>query len=52
MAYACNSSYSGGRDKEDQGLKPALGKQFEDPILKTPIWKMAGRVAQVVRVPA
>jgi hypothetical protein len=23
MAYACNPSYSGGRDQKDQGLKPA-----------------------------
>jgi hypothetical protein len=26
VAHACNPSYSGGRDQEDQGLKPALGK--------------------------
>jgi hypothetical protein len=23
VAHACNPSYSGGRDQEDQGLKPA-----------------------------
>jgi hypothetical protein len=23
MAHTCNSSYSGGRDQEDHGLKPA-----------------------------
>jgi hypothetical protein len=33
-AHACNPSYSGGRDQEDCGLKPALGKQFERPYLK------------------
>jgi hypothetical protein len=26
VAYACNPSYSGGRDQEDPGSKPAPGK--------------------------
>jgi hypothetical protein len=26
VAHACNPSYSGGRDQEDRGSKPALGK--------------------------
>jgi hypothetical protein len=26
VAQACNPRYSGGRDQEDRGLKPALGK--------------------------
>jgi hypothetical protein len=26
VAQACNPSYLGGRDQEDQGLKPVLGK--------------------------
>jgi hypothetical protein len=26
VAHACNSSYSGGRDQEDHGSKPALCK--------------------------
>jgi hypothetical protein len=26
MAYTCNPSYSGGRDQEDHGSKPALDK--------------------------
>jgi hypothetical protein len=26
VAYACNPSYSGSRDQEDRGLKPALGQ--------------------------
>jgi hypothetical protein len=26
VTEACNASYSGGRDKEDNGLKPAPGK--------------------------
>jgi hypothetical protein len=33
VAHTCNSSYSGGRDQEDQGSKSALGKQFERPYL-------------------
>jgi hypothetical protein len=28
VSDACNPSYSGGRDQEDHGLKPALGKNF------------------------
>jgi hypothetical protein len=26
VAHSCNLSYSGGRDQEDLGLKPAQGK--------------------------
>jgi hypothetical protein len=26
VAHACNPSYSGGRDQEDRGSKPTLGK--------------------------
>jgi hypothetical protein len=26
VAHACNPSYLGGRDQEDSGSKPALGK--------------------------
>jgi hypothetical protein len=26
VAHTCNPSYSGGRDQEDQGSKPALGR--------------------------
>jgi hypothetical protein len=33
VAHTCNTSYSEGRDQEEQGLKPALGF-FWDPILK------------------
>jgi hypothetical protein len=36
MAHACNPSYSGGRDQEDQGLKPAWANSLKDPILKNP----------------
>jgi hypothetical protein len=34
VAHACNPSYSGGRDREDQRSKPALSKQFESPCLE------------------
>jgi hypothetical protein len=39
MAHACNPSYSGGRDQEDQGSKPAWGSSSLDHILKKPITK-------------
>jgi hypothetical protein len=45
---ACNSNYSGGRDQEDQGLRPAQGKS--KTLYQTcPTQKMAVRVAQVVK---
>jgi hypothetical protein len=31
-----NPSYSGGRDQEDHGLKPALANSSRDPISKIP----------------
>jgi hypothetical protein len=49
----CNPSVSGGRDKEDHNLKPALGKQYTRPYFKKIHHrKRAGKVAHVVRVPA
>jgi hypothetical protein len=39
MVYTCNPSYSGGKDQEDRGSKPALGKQFVRPYLKKPFTK-------------
>jgi hypothetical protein len=39
VAHACNPSYSGGRDQEDQGSKPAQANSLWDPILKKPITK-------------
>jgi hypothetical protein len=36
VAYACNPSYSGGRDQEDLGSKPARANSLGDPILKKP----------------
>jgi hypothetical protein len=35
VAHACNPSYSGGRDQEDNGLKPDGANSFRDPIWKT-----------------
>jgi hypothetical protein len=32
MAHACNTSYSGGRDQEDQDLKPIQAISSLDPI--------------------
>jgi hypothetical protein len=37
VAHACSPSYSGGRDQEDCGKKPAWGKQFR--FLKKTITK-------------
>jgi hypothetical protein len=48
LPSACNSNYSGGRDQEDHGSKPAQGHSSKDPILKIPNIKKAGGVAQVV----
>jgi hypothetical protein len=31
-AHACNPGYSGGRDQEDPGLKPALANSSQDLI--------------------
>jgi hypothetical protein len=39
MAHACNPSYSGGRDQEDCGLKPAWANSLWDPISKNPSQK-------------
>jgi hypothetical protein len=35
VAYTCNPNYSGGRNQEDHGSKPAEGKYLENkPITK------------------
>jgi hypothetical protein len=39
VAYACNPSYLGDRDQEDQGLKPAQANSLQDPIWKKPFTK-------------
>jgi hypothetical protein len=47
VAYACNPSYSAGRDQEDGGSKLAPGKQSGRPYLKNILQKnRAGRVVQ------
>jgi hypothetical protein len=35
----CNPSYSGGRDQDDGGSKPAQDKSLQDPILKKKLYK-------------
>jgi hypothetical protein len=39
VAHTCNPSYSGGRDEEDHGSKPAWANSSRDHILKKPITK-------------
>jgi hypothetical protein len=39
VAHACNTSYSGGRDQEDQGSNPAQENSPKDPISKIPFTK-------------
>jgi hypothetical protein len=48
VAHTCNRSYSGGRDKEACGSKPAQTNSSQDPILKIFNTKRAGGVAQGV----
>jgi hypothetical protein len=52
-AHACNPSYSGGKNQEDYGSKPAQTNSSQDPISKITQQKMVDRVAQAVeRLPA
>jgi hypothetical protein len=46
VAHTCNPSYSGGRNQEDRGSKPAWANSSQDPISRIPITKRAGGVAQ------
>jgi hypothetical protein len=48
VAYACNPSYSGGKDQEDHGLKPAQENSSQHPFSKKKkkSKKRAGGVAQ------
>jgi hypothetical protein len=49
VVHTCNRSYSGGRDQEDRGSKPAQENSLQDSISKTPITKIkAGGLAQGV----
>jgi hypothetical protein len=42
VAHTCNPSYSGGRDQENQGSKPAQSNISQDPTLKKPNTKIKG----------
>jgi hypothetical protein len=46
VADACNTSYSGGRDQEDRGSKPARANSLRDPILKIPNTERASGLPQ------
>jgi hypothetical protein len=46
VTHCCNPGYSGGRDQEDCGSKPAQANSSLDPISKIPNTKRSGRVAQ------
>jgi hypothetical protein len=46
VAHACNPSYSGGGDQEDQGSVPAPGEWFVGPNLGKTSQERAGGVAQ------
>jgi hypothetical protein len=55
LAHTYNPSYSGGRDQEDRGLKPAWANRFLRPYLEKTHYlkkkkkkKRAGEKAQVV----
>jgi hypothetical protein len=40
VAHACNPSYSGGRDQEDRGSKPAQANNSTRPYLEKPFRKI------------
>jgi hypothetical protein len=40
LAHACNPSYSGGRDQEDHGSKPAGANSSTRPYLEKPTTKI------------
>jgi hypothetical protein len=42
MTHTYNPSYSGSRDQEDGGSKPAWANSSQDPILKNPAQKWSG----------
>jgi hypothetical protein len=50
VAHTCNLSYLGGRDQKDHSLRPTRANSSQDPILKIPTQKRAGRVVHVVRI--
>jgi hypothetical protein len=40
MAHTCNPSYSGGRDQDDHGLKPAQANSSARPYHEKPFTKI------------
>jgi hypothetical protein len=40
VPHTCNPSYSGGRDQEDRGLKPAQANSSVRPYLEKPFTKI------------
>jgi hypothetical protein len=48
VAHTYNPSYSGGRDQEDHGLKPAQANTSQDPILKKIYPKKRADVGQSI----
>jgi hypothetical protein len=51
MTHAYNPSYSGGRDREDQDLKPIWANSSQDPILKNPFTRKGWWSGSSGRVP-
>jgi hypothetical protein len=43
VAHTCNLSYSGGKEQEDRGSKPAQENSSQDPVLKKPFRKKGWR---------
>jgi hypothetical protein len=52
VAQTYNPSYSGGRDQEDRGSKPAWTSSSQDPISKIPNTKKGWRSGSSGRAPA
>jgi hypothetical protein len=51
VAHAFNPSYSGGRDQENHGPKPARANRSRDPISKIPITKRVFKVKTLISSP-
>jgi hypothetical protein len=52
VAHACNPSYSGGKDQEDCGLKPAQANSSQDAVLKNTQPEKDWRSPSIGRAPA
>jgi hypothetical protein len=48
VSHVCNPSYSGSRDQEDRGLKPAPANSLQDSVSKNPSQKGTDGVVQGV----